>query len=202
MGQVSMVEILIPLLSLSYPLLMRSLLIHKNRGARGSMPETMALFNRQGIECTNFLDTVTKFYAILRGLISQGGNALFKITFYLFALLGWEAEECHAALVEVRRNRATCESALPFPYVAPGDQTQPITLVASTRSHSGHALFMAVLCFPFPLPASISGLTENILSGPHSETWLLGIANQDKPNSSEGCFRAMSFHAFQFLKFL
>lgn len=103
MGQVSMVEILIPLLSLCCPLLMRSLLIHKNR-ARGPMPVTMALFNRQGIECTNFLDTVTKFYAILRGLISQGGNALFKITFYSFALLGWEAEECHAALVEVRRN--------------------------------------------------------------------------------------------------
>lgn len=75
-----------------------------NRGARGSMPVTMTLFNRQGIKCTNFLDTVTKFYAILRGLISQGGNALFKITFYLFALLGWEAEECPAALVEVRRN--------------------------------------------------------------------------------------------------
>lgn len=68
------------------------------------MPVTMALFNRQGIKCTNFLDTVTKFYAILRGLISQGGNALFKITFYSFTLLGWEAEECHAALVEVRRN--------------------------------------------------------------------------------------------------
>lgn len=50
------------------------------------MPVTMALFNRQGIKCTNFLNMVTKFYAILRGLISQGGNqldnALFKITFY------------------------------------------------------------------------------------------------------------------------
>lgn len=119
---------------------MRSLLIHKDRGARGSMPMTMALFNRQGIKCTNFLDTVTKFYAILRGLISQGGKAVFKITFYSFALWGgkqrnamqhlWRSEE-----TAVSRKQSYCESALPFPYVAPGDQTQPITLVTSTRSH-------------------------------------------------------------------
>lgn len=67
------------------------------------MPVTMTLFNRQGIKCTNFLNTVTKFYAILRGFISQGGNALFKITFYSFALWGgkqrnamqhlWRSEE-------------------------------------------------------------------------------------------------------------
>lgn len=37
----------------------------------------MALSDRQGVsKYTNFLDTVTKFYAILIGLISQRGNQL------------------------------------------------------------------------------------------------------------------------------
>lgn len=170
------------------------------------MPVTMALFNRQRIECTNFLDTVTKFYVILRGLISQGGNALFKITFYLFALLGWEAGECHAALVEVRRNSCFQETEPLVSQLYPSRMQLLGTKLSPSRlwQAPGATLvthFLWLSCFPFPFPASISGLT-NILSGPHSETWLLGIANQDKPHSSEGCFRAMSFHAFQFLKFL
>lgn len=63
---------------------------------------TVALFDRQGAKYTDFPGTVAKSYAVLRSLISQDGNqldnALFKITFYSFALLGWEAGDVMAHL--------------------------------------------------------------------------------------------------------
>lgn len=64
---------------------------------------TVALFDRQGAKYTDFPPgTVAKSYAVLRSLISQDGNqldnALFTITFYSFALLGWEAGDVMAHL--------------------------------------------------------------------------------------------------------
>lgn len=104
-------------------------------------------------------------------------------------------------------NRATVTQLYPSHMWLLGTKLSPSRLWQASGATepfccSGHALFMAVLS-PFPTPCQyLWTQTENILSGPHSETWLLGIANQDKPNSSEGCVRAMSFHFSVFKIFL